>query len=70
MAVDKIRFSLMSPKEMIHAAVIECTHQELYTVSNGFVPIPGGVLDLRLGTSNKVIVPAFVLVFACSWSSS
>jgi DNA-directed RNA polymerase III subunit RPC1 len=53
MAVDKIRFSLMSPSEMIHASVLQCTHEELYTVHNGFVPIPNGVLDLRLGTSNK-----------------
>eukprot|EP01052_Picozoa_sp_SAG31_P073052 SAG31_NODE_32060_length_360_cov_1.348659_1_plen_83_part_10 len=55
MAVDKIRFSLMSPKEMIQAAVIQCTKENLYTnESTGFQPIPSGVLDLRLGTSSKV----------------
>ena len=53
MAVDKIQFSMMSVKEMAHAAVIQCTHEDLYTMNNGFVPVPGGVLDLRLGTSNK-----------------
>ena len=53
MAVDKIRFSLMSPDQMRAVACLECTTEELYTVNNGFVPVPNGVLDLRLGTSNK-----------------
>ena len=53
MAVDKIRFSLMSPDQMRDVACLECSTEELYTVNNGFVPVPNGVLDLRLGTSNK-----------------
>jgi DNA-directed RNA polymerase III subunit RPC1 len=53
MAVDKIRFSLMSPDQMRDVACLECDTEELYTVNNGFVPVPNGVLDLRLGTSNK-----------------
>jgi hypothetical protein len=55
MAVDKIQFSLMSPQQMADAACLRCNTEELYTVNGakGFVPVPGGVLDLRLGTSNK-----------------
>jgi DNA-directed RNA polymerase III subunit RPC1 len=53
MAVDKIQFSLMSPEQMQQVACLTCTTEELYTVRNGFQPVPNGVLDLRLGTSNK-----------------
>ncbi|RKP22725.1 hypothetical protein SYNPS1DRAFT_19660, partial [Syncephalis pseudoplumigaleata] len=47
-----IQFGVLSPQEMAKAAEFEVTQRDLYTVPDR-IPVRHGVLDLRLGTSEK-----------------
>ncbi|KAF8629635.1 hypothetical protein AX15_003368 [Amanita polypyramis BW_CC] len=50
--IKKIQFSLFSTQDTVKISEFEVTHRDLYTATDR-LPVKDGVLDPRLGTSNK-----------------
>ncbi|KAF8735311.1 hypothetical protein AX14_002299 [Amanita brunnescens Koide BX004] len=50
--IKKIQFSLFNPQDTVKTSEFEVTHRDLYTATDR-LPVKDGVLDPRLGTSNK-----------------
>ncbi|KAK2462263.1 hypothetical protein APHAL10511_005569 [Amanita phalloides] len=50
--IKKIQFSLFSAQDTVKTSEFEVTHRDLYTATDR-LPVRDGVLDPRLGTSNK-----------------
>ncbi|KAF9002217.1 hypothetical protein BGZ52_009704, partial [Haplosporangium bisporale] len=48
-----IQFGVLSPQEIVNVSEFEVTQRDLYTVENR-QPVKYGMLDLRLGTSDKM----------------
>ncbi|KAL0083699.1 hypothetical protein J3Q64DRAFT_1748787 [Phycomyces blakesleeanus] len=53
--IRHIQFGVMSPQNMVKISEFEITQRDLYQPESR-TPVKGGVLDLRLGTSNKEAV--------------
>ncbi|KAI1321791.1 hypothetical protein EDD11_000067 [Mortierella claussenii] len=49
----QIQFGVLSPQEIVNVSEFEVTQRDLYTVQDR-QPVKYGMLDLRLGTSDKV----------------
>ncbi|KAM6495517.1 hypothetical protein JOM56_008223 [Amanita muscaria] len=50
--IKKIQFSLLNAQDTVKISEFEVTHRDLYTATDR-LPVKDGVLDQRLGTSNK-----------------
>ncbi|KAG0021924.1 hypothetical protein BGZ81_008743 [Podila clonocystis] len=51
--IKHIQFGVLSPQEIVNVSEFEVTQRDLYTVENR-QPVKYGMLDLRLGTSDKM----------------
>ncbi|KAF9109757.1 hypothetical protein BGX27_007243 [Mortierella sp. AM989] len=51
--IKQIQFGVLSPQEIVNVSEFEVTQRDLYTVQDR-QPVKYGMLDLRLGTSDKV----------------
>ncbi|KAG0005321.1 hypothetical protein BGZ65_011422, partial [Modicella reniformis] len=49
-----IQFGVLSPQEIVNVSEFEVTQRDLYTVPDR-QPVKYGMLDLRLGTSDKIV---------------
>ncbi|KAI0029671.1 beta and beta-prime subunits of DNA dependent RNA-polymerase [Vararia minispora EC-137] len=50
--IKRIQFSTLPPKDVVRISEFQVTHRELYTATER-APVKNGVLDRRLGTSEK-----------------
>ncbi|KZT20622.1 beta and beta-prime subunits of DNA dependent RNA-polymerase [Neolentinus lepideus HHB14362 ss-1] len=50
--IKKLQFSLLNAQDVVKVSEFEVTHRDLYTASDR-APVMNGVLDRRLGTSEK-----------------
>lgn len=48
-----IQFSVLSPQEIVALSSFEANQRDLYDPNNRSLPVANGVLDRRLGTSDK-----------------
>ncbi|KAG0249377.1 hypothetical protein BG011_009370 [Mortierella polycephala] len=51
--IKQIQFGVLSPQEIVNVSEFEVTQRDLYTVQDR-QPVKYGMLDLRLGTSDKL----------------
>ncbi|KAF9919505.1 hypothetical protein FBU30_010929 [Linnemannia zychae] len=51
--IKQIQFGVLSPQEIVNVSEFEVTQRDLYTLQDR-QPVKYGMLDLRLGTSDKV----------------